>query len=146
MRIKKTSQTTPVEAEIVNIYSTSTTTTYSADYINKINRYSTTEETIVGVWIDNKPIYRKVINIGSITNTSGNNIVNPNIDNLDTLISLDGMFKVSDNIIPINFYNSVTASGSYSFCCFYSNNNLYILCKTAINSGFVIMEYTKTID
>lgn len=107
--------------------------------------YTTGVEIQIGTW-DNKPLYRKVINIGSITNTSNNNIVNPNIDNLDTLINLDGMFKVSDSIIPINFHNSVTASGSYSFCCFYSNNNLYILCKTAINSGFVIMEYTKTTD
>lgn len=34
MRIRKTSQTTPVQAEIVNGYSTSTTNGYSCDYVN----------------------------------------------------------------------------------------------------------------
>lgn len=35
MRIKKTSQTTPVEAEVVNTYSSSTNDVYSCDYSNK---------------------------------------------------------------------------------------------------------------
>ena len=35
MRIKKTSETTPTTAEIVNANSNSTTDTYSCDYINK---------------------------------------------------------------------------------------------------------------
>jgi len=35
MRIKKTSQTTPVQAEVVNTYSTSTENAYSCDYTNK---------------------------------------------------------------------------------------------------------------
>lgn len=34
MRIKKTSQTTPVQAEVVNIYSESQENAYSCDYIN----------------------------------------------------------------------------------------------------------------
>lgn len=34
MRIKKTSQTTPVQAEVVNDYSTSQENAYSCDYIN----------------------------------------------------------------------------------------------------------------
>lgn len=35
MRIKKTSQTTPVQAEVVNTYSESQENAYSCDYINK---------------------------------------------------------------------------------------------------------------
>ena len=34
MRIKKTSQTTPVQAEVVNIYSDSENNAYSANYLN----------------------------------------------------------------------------------------------------------------
>jgi hypothetical protein len=62
MRIKKTSQTTPVQAEVVNIYSDSQENTYSCDYMNELNTYKTTEQRI-GIWIDNKPIYRQVIDV-----------------------------------------------------------------------------------
>ena len=65
MRIKKTSQTTPVQAEVVNIYSESQENTYSCDYINELNTYKTTEQRI-GTWIDGKPLYRKVVEINNL--------------------------------------------------------------------------------
>lgn len=53
MRIKKVSQTTPSTAQIVDGYSESTTDGYSANYVNGLNTYSTTEKR-VGTWIERK--------------------------------------------------------------------------------------------
>ena len=45
---------------VYNTYSNSQTDTYSCDYANKLNTYSTTEQRI-GTWIDGKPLYTKTI-------------------------------------------------------------------------------------
>lgn len=93
-----------------------------------------------------KPVYRKIIEISNITNTSGDNFISTGISDLETCVSLDGILNVGLNRIPINFHNSISGSGTYSFCCFYhyTNKKIDILCKTAIDSGHVIIEYTKT--
>lgn len=39
--LRKTSQTTPIQAEVVNTYSTSQENAYSCDYINKIIKTTT---------------------------------------------------------------------------------------------------------
>ena len=69
MKIKKISNSVGLVGNVTNQYSESTQDSYSCDYINKIvkeNIYST-EEVQIGKWIDNKPLYRKTINIGTIT-------------------------------------------------------------------------------
>ena len=43
MRIKKVSQTTSTQAQVVDGYSTSTTDSYSCNYVNSMNTYSTNE-------------------------------------------------------------------------------------------------------
>lgn len=48
MRIKKTSQTTPVQAEVVNDYSTSQVNVYSCDYVNGL---ITTGSNANGSWV-----------------------------------------------------------------------------------------------
>lgn len=53
--IIKAFQSAGVVAEVVNQYSTSQTNTYSADYVNNLNTYSTTEKRI-GTWIDRKTV------------------------------------------------------------------------------------------
>lgn len=60
-----------------NVESTSTLNAYSCDYINKLNTYST-EETIIGTWIDGKPLYRKVLQFTdeiSVNMTKAHNII-----------------------------------------------------------------------
>lgn len=53
-----------VDGAIVDEYNTSTEKTYSSNYVNGLNTYST-EEQRIGTWIDGKPIYRKVIAVKS---------------------------------------------------------------------------------
>jgi len=61
MRIKKVQETTPLSAEVLNAENNSTKNTYSCDYINSMDRYSTTEVKTNKVWINGSPIYRRVI-------------------------------------------------------------------------------------
>lgn len=69
MKIKKMFQGEIPENKILNTYSESQTDTYSCDYINNLvqggNEQSggvsySTEEQIIGTWIDGKPLYRRV--------------------------------------------------------------------------------------
>lgn len=56
--IIKAFQSAGVVAQVSNTESTSTTDTYSCDYINKLNSYST-EEQVIGKWRDGKTLYKK---------------------------------------------------------------------------------------
>ena len=61
MRIKKVSQTTATQAQVVNNENNSQLNAYSCDYVNNKVKdvYSTDEVKTNKVWIDGKPIYRK---------------------------------------------------------------------------------------
>lgn len=115
---------------------------------NLITDVYSTNEVKTNKVFKGKPVYRKIIEISNINNTTGDNFISTGITDLETCVSLDGIFNVGVNRIPINFHNSISGNGSYSFCCFYhyTNKQIDILCKTAINSGHVIIEYTKTTD
>lgn len=60
MRIKKVSQTTPTQAQVVDGYSTSTTDTYSCNYLNKniltatLSTYQATSQAFNKVNLDSK--------------------------------------------------------------------------------------------
>lgn len=71
MRIKKIFQGSIPENKILNEESTSQTDTYSCAKINEMTEevYST-EEQLIGTWIDGKPLYRKVIVLENGTGTT----------------------------------------------------------------------------
>ena len=80
---------------IDSLNSTSKTDALSADAGRELNEkidvlenYST-EEKIIGKWIDGKPIYRKVVNVGS---GSGNFTHPHGISNLDIIVNIYGSF------------------------------------------------------
>ena len=83
---------------ISNTYNTTTNNTYSCDYINtKANTYSTTEQR-VGTWIDNKPIYRRVIQttLPNCTTTGTSAFSEISLDFIiDTLVSTNLIIKGS---------------------------------------------------
>ena len=116
-----------------------------------------TEEQVVGTWIDNRLLYRKVIDLGVLPNTDTVRIPH-NIDNLDRIISMRGMAKspnqnlllpfpysfgkdgfnsdgtVKINAVPINIYEEK------------GNIVVYTLSDRSEMTGYVILEYTKTTD
>ena len=108
--------------------------------------YSTTE-TVVGTWIDGRPIYRRVYEYnGTASNTSVLMDVD-NADDIDMVIDIRGMGKTATRQFP-SPYNSNTSN---LFSVFYEHSTHRIFCdmRTAGNTFthiHVILEYIKISD
>ena len=105
------------------------------------NIYSTSEVKI-GKWINNKPIYRKVIQSTTPSSNSPTSI--GSISNMDLVINIYGSIVTSTQNILVNFvYNTEQNS------CYRENNNI-ILRVTASSyqekTCYIVVEYTKTTD
>lgn len=146
--IRKTQQPSDYPSnQIHDAYSTSTTDTYSCNYINeaRLEEYSTAEK-IIGTWIDGKPIYRKVLNVGTVTTQK--TYITHNIANIGKLVNLYGTFNRNDNvqqIIPGNYTNweiYLYDISSIEVTIYFSDNQW----SRNPNDIVVIMEYTKTTD
>lgn len=111
------------------------------------NTYSTTE-TVIGKWINGKPIYRKVINndnIGGLPNASQKSIAH-GISNIESIINLYGMADNGTVKTPINYSNSVYAGSAIS--AYVYGEVITIGCSfdgTAYGAN-IVLEYTKTTD
>lgn len=140
MRIKKTSQTTPVQAEVVNTYSDSENNAYSCDYMNELNTYKTTEQRI-GTWIDGKPIYRKVLQY--TYSTTGTHQESLSSLNIDTITSYNWNCLVNNTYI-INAYDFQDNNAKCNL--FFDKNKIYMVNGTTWTSAkfTLILEYTKT--
>lgn len=140
MRIKKTSATTPVQAQVVNTYSTSTTDAYSANYVNNavLEKYSATE-TMIGYWNNNKPLYRRVLTI-NLPQQANTWTTFTTINNIDQLVDIRGAIS---GYTPIPHY----LSPDYN-CNFQKNgNDIQVYTKGYPNAYTrIIIEYTKTTD
>ena len=127
--------------------STSTNKTYSCDYINKLNTYSTTEQR-VGTFINGKPIYRMVYT-GDIAN--GVKL----FSNIDDIVRLDGygyLGKTSGDTLKVILNGIASNSPNVLFSCFYAIDNtleFYAVYGGEMTTAYnckVILEYTKTTD
>ena len=138
MRIKKVSQTTSIQAQVVDGYSTSTTDSYSCNYVNAINTYST-DEIRIGTWIDGKPVYRKVFT-GNISSSIEHGLTNVSfVNSYGYVMSGGGAFVPLPSVRPTN-------PGYY--IGYYVTNQYIVFDKAADASGTatIILEYTKTTD
>ena len=104
-----------------------------------------TDEIRVGTWIDEKPIYRKVLT-GTLPTGSGENTFNFSGINI---INFYGEIKAtSGSTFLINTY--YTPLPAYSISSWIDNSgNLKIECGSNYNTSskyFIIVEYTKTTD
>lgn len=141
MKIKKMYQGTVPDNKILNTYSTSQTDTYSCNYINTVASeiYSTSEVKTANIWIDGKPIYRKVVYIGQL----GNN---------NTVSAASGLEPTDISITNIYGF-AVTSTGAYQAGLNDFNSRIILVANGDINvttkdnyTGFygtVILEYTK---
>lgn len=143
MRIKKVSQTAGLVGSVVNSQSESNKDTYSCDYINGINTYSTNEINTGKTWIDDKPIYRKVLT-GTATTTNTTIDTSANVSSMN-IIKIDGWIYKSATIQQqIGTY----ASDGNSSGIYVDNNGLKLLLPSALVpcTYTAIIEYTKTTD
>lgn len=156
MKIRKIAQTPGLVATVVdNLTSTSTTDALSANQGRILNEkintgfsYSTNETLTGGTWINGKPIYRKVVYIGSLpANTAS--LFSHNISNIDRVVNSSmTWFDIIDNCWWSNRrWDSATIRISYNV----NPTQIWIEAKgvnwsTRTNQAYVIIEYTKTTD
>ena len=131
----------------------SDTDTYSCNYINQGNTYSTSETLTGKTWIDGKPIYRKVFT-GNMTNTTNEwvNLQKCNLNNVDNIINISGTIKNTSSdrrVLPTSAYESTSYYCTFSYLGQTDYLQCYINGWTYTTFGFkyiVVIEYTKTTD
>lgn len=115
------------------------------------NEYSTTE-TVIGTWINGKPLYRKIISVLVAANTTSNTpLSDEGINNPDIIIINTGK--------SVSHYNINVVGGAYNNPNYYSTTtdfgNVYVDGNKSLNivnrsSGqrqyYICLEYTKTTD
>lgn len=106
-----------------------------------------TEEQVVGTWIDGKPLYQKTIDCGALPNAS-QKIVSTGIQNAETLVWAFGCTTNDNNttkmVLPrIRKDNKDILIG-------YDANLLSITIDTesdrSSTNAYVVLQYTKTTD
>lgn len=111
----------------------------------KGHTYSTTEK-VVGTWLDNSPVYEKVVEVGALANNSAKS-VNHGIENLSFVVSMEGVAtRPGDalNNIPLVFvYDQLTGNISLSVNATQVNVRSFTD-MTAYTQCYVILRYVKT--
>ena len=105
-----------------------------SDFVN----YSL-DETIIGAWIDGKPIYRKFL----YANQQIPNSIDVSSLNIETIVKIGGFVNSYGNIIPIQFNDGITRMPAY-----YNSGQKTIVFAPNSDShvGYMFIEYTKTTD
>lgn len=108
------------------------------------NNYST-EEKVIGKWIDEKTLYRKVINFGSLPNSSSK-AIGIGVANLGTVTKIEGLAVGSTYTFPMPYAS--TSNITLNIDLHKVNNNIEIITGTDRSSytAYIIIEYTKTTD
>lgn len=130
---------------------TTLTTTNKSSVVSAVNElkdaevYSTSEVKTNKVWIDNKPIYRKVLSGTLPTGAGGNSF---SISNSE-IISVNGFVKSTYG--PWWSINNYFSEQRYNINCRLkeNRNEINLECGAFYNTNskyFLIVEYTKTTD
>ena len=102
-----------------------------------------TNEIVIGKWINNKPVYRKVVT--GTTTSSGNDTNVTTISNMDIMLNIYGAIIANNYINPIGIYTNTT-----NYISGYSYQNGSVSLRHTDNyqnkDYYCIIEYTKTTD
>lgn len=110
---------------------------------NQLN-YSETEK-VIGTWISGVPIYRRVVNCGTLTNASTKYITH-NIANVKYIVGIKGFaYNSAGDTLPLPHANTTPTSSIYV----YAGRERIEIGNGTDRSGFnafVILDYIKTTD
>ena len=120
---------------------------------NSIVHYKA-NETVIGKWTDDKPIYRKIITISSLPSANSSQTYQSGISNMDTLVRMDGIYTAGQSgdyvKFPINHYFPGAGTDRNISTRYSVANSGVVITVGDYNfssySGFVILEYTKSTD
>ena len=113
------------------------------------HRYST-EEQIVGEWIDGRNIYEKTVDCGALPNATTKEVAH-GISNLDMVVDYEGMAcnptTVSCLPLPYAVSSSTVSTTRSQVSILFSSSNIRIICdedRSAFSKTYVTLRYTKT--
>lgn len=112
--------------------------------VSSFSDYSITEQNTGRIWVDGKTIYRKHINLGSLTDTTPKHVPH-GIANLSTVVSLSGFVTNGSVFLPLplarynNFESQIGLFVNKTDIVVEPGND-----RTAY-TGYVVIEYTKTV-
>lgn len=117
-------------------------------WINGGHKYST-DEHVVGTWIDGKPIYEKTIFCGAMPNQETKEVAH-NISNLDRVISINACGKnpISGGQVSFPYVQHRTDDDIQDSVFVNASNIIFIssINRSGITEMYVTLRYTKTTD
>lgn len=112
----------------------------------EVSSYST-EEKIVGTWIDGRPLWQKTVNIGTLPNTTSKE-VNHNISNIENIISYTGVAINNGASLMIGYCGNYP-NHEADIGIVVSTSKIYIQTyndRSAYKNTYITLQYTKTTD
>ena len=115
----------------------------------------TTDETVIGTWVDGKPLYRKVINLNCPTCSDNGVFADATTDvsslNIDYIMfKYVNIYTSNDVIIPYNGFNPNESAKLGGQVWYYKINKVIYARHTRIDFNncpiTAVIEYTKTTD
>ena len=106
------------------------------------NQIYSTDETVIGTWIDGKPLYRKIIKAS--VNQGVQKIYDVSNMNLDDIIRMDGSISQSEGSIVSLPYG--TSSNDFAVVYYPKSSNQIEVNTSRAGIVNIIFEYTKTTD
>lgn len=136
-----------IKKEIANLQEAVTTAQNDIDALEtKVNSghvYST-EEKVVGTWIDGKPIYEISYYITNIPASSATTTILGTISNVDKMITINGSWKWTGEIDVQSIGNR---GGSKAWCdVIMQNDDVKAVSNVGCDYVTAILQYTKTTD
>lgn len=128
----------------VTIYYTKTTD--SAVNIGTGDDYSTDEQ-IIGTWLDGKPVYQKTVDCGALPNNTTKSVAH-GVSNIDKIVDIKGCaYRSSDGL----FITMPRVATSTTYMCEINiiSGNVNIISSTNLSAfgwSYVTIQYTKTTD
>ena len=108
-----------------------------------LHEYST-EEKIIGKWVDGKPIYERVIHVENFIISNNNEIT---LENLDTIINYSGNLIFTDYPGYKRFFPySQNNSSAKVVINYYDNTKFVVASAFNCNTISIAIQYTKTTD
>ena len=115
---------------------------YGIKFVSQQHEYST-EEKVVGRWIDGKNIYQKVINVENFI--IGDNEIP--LENLDTIINYSGNLIFTDYPGYIRVFPYIQNNSASKVVINHYNNTKFVVASAFnCNTINIIIQYTKTTD
>lgn len=106
------------------------------------HEYST-DEKVIGKWIDGSTLYEKTIDLGNLPNNTTKNVVH-SISNLDKVINIFGSGFNSSLKFPLPYVNADEVINSVQIQITSTNIEIKTRIDFSSYSGYITLQYTKS--